>query len=151
MLICFKPPQIFKSPHFWKQSQTPDGAMWASSRVGSDGLFLGGGCHLKFYWGRWCQLNEDKYGSAWGKNQLKFQRALSGWLVFGSQISSKCEYLMRSSKYMDALVGCLNKYQFSVRSFLICGRLWASKVWTGCSDHSQSLCHTPAAVISQLV
>ena len=41
MLIGFKQPQIFKSPHFWKQSQTPGGAMWASSRVGSDGLFGG--------------------------------------------------------------------------------------------------------------
>ena len=37
---------------------------------------------------------------------------------------------MRSSKYMDALAGCLNKYQFSVRSLLICGRL--------CCEHFKS-------------
>ena len=41
MLICSKPPRIFKSPHFWEQSPTPGGAMWASSRVRSDGLFGG--------------------------------------------------------------------------------------------------------------
>ena len=31
---------------------------------------------------------------------------------------------------MDALAGCLNKYQFSVRSLLICGRL--------CCEHFKS-------------